>query len=195
MDRIAPGMTAFISKTVNISKTDAQAITERFTEVKYEKNELLLAEGQMNDDYLYLESGLMRAYLCDLDGNEITIDFFTPNNMVFDVTSFFQRVNSEINIQALTECKGQRISYEASNKLFHSVPAFRDFGRAILVQEFIAQKKRNIAMINQSAEARYENLIQHKPEIFVHSPLKYIASFLGVTDSTLSRIRAKKAIS
>lgn len=182
----------FIKQIIPLNINEAEEIANKFHFTKIEKNSLFLKEDEVSDDYFYLQKGLMRVFLYDLEGNEITMDIFTENNIVFEITSFFNRVKSESNVQALTDCIGYRISYEELNKLFHDKPTFRDFGRAILVKEFIASKKRNYAMINQTAEQRYQHLLTSRPEILKHVPLKFIASYLGVTDSTLSRIRKKK---
>ncbi|MDO5969764.1 Crp/Fnr family transcriptional regulator [Flavivirga aquimarina] len=181
----------FILSIVPIPLIEAQEIAQGFHPVRFKKGDFLLREKTISDDYLYLEKGLMRTFLFDLEGNEITIDFFLENNIVFEVTSFFNRVASEANIQAITDCIGFKISCEKLNMLFHQKPAFRDFGRAILVKEFMASKKRNYGMINKTAEQRYKELLATKPQILKHSPLKYIASYLGITDSTLSRLRRK----
>ena len=77
--------------------------------------------------------------------------------------------------------------------LFHSIYEFREFGRMILVKGFISFKQRTLSLINESAEQRYETLITARPEIFQRAPLKYIASYLGITDSSLSRIRRELA--
>lgn len=182
-------LTKFIQQTIPLSETAINEIVSSFHLINLKKGEFILKENQISNDYFFLQKGLMRTYLYDLEGNEITTDFFTENNIVFEVTSFFKRVPSETNIQAMSDCSGYRISYEELNTLFHNKPAFRDFGRAILVEEFIASKKRVYAMINQTAEKRYQNLLATKPEILKISPLKHIASYLGITDSTLSRIR------
>ena len=87
-----------------------------------DKKSLLLKENQVSDDYFYLQKGLMRVFLHDLEGNEITTDIFTENNIVFEITSFFNRVKSETNIQGITDCIDYRISYEELNKLFHHKP-------------------------------------------------------------------------
>ena len=168
---------------------EAEEIASTFHFQKINKGDFILRENQVSDDYFYLQKGLMRTFLYDLDGNEITTEIFIEDNIVFEITSFFNRVNSEVNIQAITDCMGYRISYKALNTLFHNKPAFRDFGRAILVKGFIASTKRNYAMINQTAEQRYQHLLDSKPMILKYTPLKYIASYIGVTDSTLSRIR------
>ncbi|MCF6279599.1 MAG: Crp/Fnr family transcriptional regulator [Flavobacteriaceae bacterium] len=182
-------LTKFIQKSIPLNKIDVEEIASSFRLKEFKKGDYFLKENQISNDYFYLYKGLMRTYLYDLNGNQITTDFFTENNIVFEVTSFFNRVHSETNIQTITDCTGYRISYEELNTLFHNKPTFRDFGRAILVKEFIASKKRVYAMINQTAEERYQNLLVSKPEILKNSPLKYIASYLGITDSTLSRIR------
>ncbi|TGV00611.1 Crp/Fnr family transcriptional regulator [Flavivirga rizhaonensis] len=181
----------FILDTVPVTRDQAKEIANSFHPIQIKKGDFLLRENNINNDYFYLEKGLMRTFLFNLKGNEITTDFFTENNIVFEVTSFFNRVNSEANIQAITDCFGYRISYDELNSLFHNKPAFRDFGRAILVKEFISSKKRNYGMINRTAEERYQNLLTSKSQILQHAPLKYIASYLGITDSTLSRLRRK----
>ena len=181
----------FILSVVKISKDDADQIANTFHPIEIEEKDYLLREHEVSDDYFYLESGLMRTFLYNLEGEEITIDFFTENNIVFEITSFFNRIRSEAYIQAITNCKGFRISYEELNTLFHDKPAFRDFGRAILVKEFMASQSRNYGMINRTAKERYQNLLRTEPQILHYAPLKYVASYLGVTDSTLSRLRKK----
>jgi len=181
----------FFLNVISIPRSEAVSIAKIFKPIQYKKGAFILRENEVNDDYVYLEEGLMRTFLLDLNGNEITTDFFTEDNVVFEVTSFFNRVRSEANIQAVTDCVGFKTSYKELNMLFHNKPAFRDLGRAILVKEFIASKKRNFGMINKTAEERYLHLLSTKPQILKYAPLKHIASYLGVTDSTLSRLRKK----
>lgn len=192
MDENRDLLIKFILGVVPISREDASEIAHSFRSMRLKKGELLVRENQISDDYLYLQQGLMRTFLYDLKGDEITTDFFTEDHVVFEVTSFFNRVRSEANIQAITDCFGFRISYKELNTLFHNKVAFRDFGRAILVKEFISSKKRNYGMINRTAEQRYQDLLLSRPKILQHAPLKYVASYLGITDSTLSRLRKKR---
>lgn len=181
----------FILSIVPIPLEDAEYISNYFHHFKIKKGDFILQKGNVSDDYIFLQEGLIRSYLHDLEGNEVTTDFFIENNVAFEITSFFNRTPSETNMEAVTDCVGYKINYSHLNELFHNKPAFREFGRSILVREFIATKKRNYSMINQTAEDRYKNLLFNKPQILKHAPLKQIASYLGITDSTLSRIRAK----
>ena len=135
----------------------------------------------------------MRAYTFDTDGNEVTTYFYPKNRVIFEAASFFQQALSTENIQALTNCKGYYATFEKLNMLFHSVPEFREFGRAMLVKEFVAYKQRTLALINKSAEERYADLIETNSEIFQYAQLRHIASYLGITDTSLSRIRREFA--
>lgn len=166
-----------------------QQIAEQFSYKAVEKGGFQLSAGKICDEYLFLETGFMRAFAYDTKGNEITTDFYGPGQMIFEVSSFFNRSRSKENIQALSDCEGWFISYEQLNNLFHSVPEFRDFGRSILVRGFSGLKGRMLSMITETAEERYAELLKTNPDIFKHAPLKNIASFLGITDTSLSRIR------
>ena len=163
-------------------------IIDCFEERRFSKNEFFLKEGKVCD-FLYLTEGFMRAYTFDLKGNEVTTNLFAANRRVYDQASFFLQTASEENIQAITDCLGYSITFEKMNNLFHSIPEFREYGRGMLVKELVSYKKRTLAMINKSAEQRYEDLIKDAEEIFQFVQLRHIASYLGITNSSLSRIR------
>jgi len=178
----------FFQKNSNMSSQAIINITNHFEDRKFFKNEFFLREGKVSD-LLYLADGLMRAYTFDLKGDEVTMNFFAKGRQVFDHASFFLQTPTEENIQAVTDCIGYSITFEKMNTIFHSIPEFREYGRGMLVKELVSYKKRTLAMINKSAEQRYEDLIKDDKEIFQSAQLKHIASYLGVTNSSLSRIR------
>jgi CRP-like cAMP-binding protein len=167
----------------------ASEIAEQFNHKIISKQQFHLMEGNYANEYLFLDSGFMRAFAHDTEGNEVTTNFYSGNQVVFEVSSFFNRTISKENIQALTDCEGWFITYDQLNTLFHSLPAFRDFGRSILVKGFAGLKTRMLSMITETAEERYARLLKTNPEIFQYAPLKHIASYLGITDTSLSRIR------
>jgi CRP-like cAMP-binding protein len=179
----------FIKNTISATPEMLEQITDQFEEVTIPKNSFFLKAGSYADHYMFLSSGFLRAYTLDQDGDEVTTGFYSSPSMVFEVYSFFNRRISKENILALTDSEGLAITYEKLNQLFHSLQAFREFGRAILVKGFTALKYRTLSMINETAEERYAGLIQSNPEVFQYAPLKDIASYLGITDTSLSRIR------
>ncbi|HKH60146.1 MAG TPA: Crp/Fnr family transcriptional regulator [Flavitalea sp.] len=179
----------FLTSSNLFSLSTAGQIANQFTGEKLNKHDFLLQEGKLANKYFFLENGFMRSFAYDLEGYDITTNFYSANQVVFEVSSFFERTPSRENIQCLTDCEGWYITYEQLNHLFHALPEFREFGRSILVKGFAALKNRMLSMITETAEQRYDRLIQSNPEIFQHAPLKHIASYLGITDTSLSRIR------
>ncbi|MCB2376254.1 Crp/Fnr family transcriptional regulator [Hymenobacter sp. BT635] len=180
----------FFQSTGLISAAQAAEIAAGFTRRTLARHELLLPAGQVSDEYLFLDQGLLRAFALDEDGNDVTTGFFSVGQVALEVASFFNRTPSQETLQALTDSAGWGISYAQLNGLFHARPEFREFGRSVLVRELTRLKTRLLALTTTSAAARYEALLHSSPEILQQVPLKHIASYLGVTDSSLSRIRA-----
>jgi CRP-like cAMP-binding protein len=183
----------FINRVTPISDEIADSIIRHFNPITYQKNDFILKKGQISNEFIFLETGYVRAFTYDIDGNEVSTNFYRPQSLVFEVASYFKRSPSNENIQALSQCTAWVGSYDQFQVLFHSIPEFREFGRANLVNGFIALKERTLAMINLTAEQRYQQLLDTRPDIFQHAPLKYIASYLGITDTSLSRIRKEFA--
>jgi CRP-like cAMP-binding protein len=190
-------LNSFIQSVFSMSPQKAEDIVSRFKEKELKKNELLLAEGKICTIYGFVESGFLRAYTHDIDGNDITTAFYKENQVVCELFSFFKKVPSRENIQAITDCQLLYITFDELQNVFHSMPEFREFGRTILVNAYAQLKQRMLAMIQETGEERYAYLLQTNPDIFQQAPLKNIATYLGITDTSLSRIRkefAKKSI-
>jgi len=172
---------------------EAAAITHYFVEKEFAKNEWLLKEGKVCNAYYFLADGFARSYTHDLQGNDVTTAFYSAKQIVCEIFSFFKQLPSKENIQALTACTTFYITFPDLQNVFHTMPLFREFGRAILVNAYADLKQRMLATLHETAEERYSKLILSKPDIFQHAPLKNIASYLGVTDTSLSRIRKEFA--
>lgn len=185
------GLKDYIIKNLPFPDRTLDDVVEYFEEITVSKNDFLLKEGKVNDRYFFLQSGFMRAYTHDVDGNEITTNFYKKDSVVFEVSSFYLRTPSTENIHALTDCRGYAISYTQLNLLLHTIPEFREYGVKMLAKEYVMYKKRALELINLSGEARYENLIANNKEVFQYAQLKQIASYLNITDTSLSRIRRK----
>lgn len=178
----------FFKKSQLLSQKAINIMAEEYEERHFVKDEFFLKQGKVSDSVFLIE-GLMRAYTFTPKGNEVTTNFFSQYQAVYDPASFFQQTPSMENIQAVTECLTYSISYDKVNKLFHTIPEFREFGRLMLLEELVSFKQRTLAVINRSAEERYVDLMKEHQDILQNAPLKHIASYLGITDSSLSRIR------
>ena len=93
----------FFRDTNLVGTEKAEEFADHFHEKLFAKNDFFLQEGRISDEYLYLENGCLRSFAYDTEGNDITTNFSTGNQVVFEISSFFNRTGSKENIQALTE--------------------------------------------------------------------------------------------
>lgn len=173
----------------SIKKEDYKVIGDSHSKEEFVKNEIILEEGKISNEYYLIEKGLFRSFVIDYKGNEITTDFFNANDILIEVASLFLRVPSKESIQALTDCEVWKIDFSAFQDLYKNIEGFTEWGRTWMTNQLFLAKHRAVNMHTQSASQRYLSLIEEKPQIIREVPLKYIASYLGVTDTSLSRIR------
>jgi len=108
---------------------------------------------------------------------------------VIESFSLFQKQPARENIQALTDAVIWKIDYAVFQGLLDRLEGLREWGRTWATRELFSLKQHSISVLTMEAKDRYLALIREKPEVIKDSPLKYIASYLGVTDTSLSRIR------
>lgn len=173
----------------NIKKEDYKNIMDVHTKVEFGKNEIILNEGKISNEYFLIKKGLFRSFVIDYKGNEITTDFFSPNDILIEVASLFLRIPSKETIQTLTDCEVYKINFNDFQKLYSTIEGFTEWGRTWMSQQLFIAKHRAVNMHTQSASQRYLELMNQNPQIIKEVPLKYIASYLGITDTSLSRIR------
>lgn len=164
-------------------------IFQAHEKVTFHKGDLILEEGKTANEYYILEKGLARSFVNDFNGNDVTTHFFVEQEIIIDVSSLFQRIPTQENIVCITDCECMKLDFEVFQELFHRIPNLREWGRAWMSQELFTSKQRSVEMFTLSATKRYVNLLEQKPQIVQYAPLKQIASYLGVTDTSLSRIR------
>ncbi|MEM6642414.1 MAG: Crp/Fnr family transcriptional regulator [Bacteroidota bacterium] len=177
-----------IFKPERFKKEELELIFNQFSERVFRKNEFLIEIGRTSSFYYFLEEGFLRSYTIDLDGNDITSKFFIPKDIVIDWHSYFLKKPSREPIQALTKGRCWKIKFSDFMKLFH-IEAFREVGRTRLVQNYFELKNHSISVVADHAKDRYLTLLDEKPELVQNVPLKHLATYLGITDTSLSRIR------
>ncbi len=156
-----------------------------------EKKELLLKQGQVSDCIYFIENGFIRSYY-DKDGKEITAWFMANNDFIISVASFFQRTASHENIEALQRSVLHYIHYEELQLLYNEYLEFNVIGRLLTTHYYILSEERLYNMRRQSAADRYSFLVEKYPAVLQNASLTQIASYLGITLETLSRVRSKK---
>jgi CRP-like cAMP-binding protein len=171
------------------SPEEQQQIVSAFRPVGFDRGAFLLTEGQTENRYWIMEQGWARSFVTDPGGRDISIQFFSAGDVVIDWSSFFLRQPTRENIQALSDCQTWQLDFDTFQILFHQIPAFREQGRARLVGSFFAHKRHHISVLADPAKDRYVEFLQSRPDVLNHVPLKHIATYLGITDTSLSRIR------
>ncbi|MEO0333151.1 MAG: Crp/Fnr family transcriptional regulator [Bacteroidota bacterium] len=182
-----------VFKNDRLTTEELETVVSRFTRITFQKSEYILQAGEIAQQYYFVESGFIRSYAVDIDGNDVTTGFYTQAQILIDWPSFFLKNATKEFYQALTNCVVWRLGFDEFQQLFHSIEAFREGGRSRLVGSYFALKRRSIAMITDPAKERYLQLMKESPELIHNVSLKHIATYLGITDTSLSRIRKEIA--
>ena len=177
-----------IFNEVNFKPDDFEMIMNQYKRIEINKNENLIEYESTANYYFFLETGFVRSYVIDLEGNDISTKFFCPTDIVIDWHSYFLKTKCREHFQAISNCVVWKISFDNFMKLF-AIEAFREVGRTRLVNNFFELKNHSVSIIADTAKERYLNLLKTKPDIIQNVPLKQIATYLGITDTSLSRIR------
>ena len=172
-----------------MKQEDLDLICKAHERIEFEKGDFFLEKGKMANEYFIIESGLVRAFTHGYKGNEITTDFIGDNEILIEVSSLFRRISSQENLQALTNGVAWKIDFELFQDIYHKSVGFSEWGRGWMAHQLFTLKKRHIDMVSVSASDRYLKLLKEKPHIIQQASLKHVASFLGITDTSLSRIR------
>lgn len=164
-------------------------ITETFSPFELKANEIVLNKDEVSTKTFFLEKGYVRSFILNEDNEEITTNIYVAPCFVNDFLSFFRQQPAKETYQTITECSFWETGLENVQHNFHNIPEFREFSRLLFVLNYYSIHDRLIEMASQKASTRYSNLMKKHPDIFQYVPLKVIASYLGIKDSSLSRIR------
>lgn len=170
-------------------ENDLQIIAQAQKKVELPKGSYIFKEGETANEYYLLEKGIVRAFVLDYNNNEITTELFTDNEIVIVPASLFQRQPSQETVQTITDCVLWKIDFQDFQNLFTSYPGFSEWGRLWFTFQLFSLKQKSLDIVTQTASNRYLKLLKDKPQLVQNTPLKHIASYLGITDTSLSRIR------
>jgi CRP-like cAMP-binding protein len=155
---------------------------------KFGKKEIILEKGKVENYLSYLIQGSIVQIIYH-EGNEICIGFTLENSFFSSYTSFLTRQPSQFRVMTLEDTVIERISYDNLQKAYNYSGEHQKNGRIIAEQLYIKATQRALSLITKTADQRYLELIEKHPDCLQRIPLKYIASYLGITPVSLSRIR------
>jgi CRP-like cAMP-binding protein len=181
----------YLKEKINISDAEFEIIKTSFMPKKLRKKQYLLQEGDIGKYYAFVEKGIMRMYALDNSGNENILQFAPEEWWVSDRDSIFNQTPSRFNIDAIEDSELLLITLSDFKDLGKKVPQYRELHDQLQLKNIIAQQKRIHSAISLTAEEKYGEFIKTYPQISSRVPQHMIASYLGLSPETLSRIRRK----
>ena len=178
-----------IAKHISISRPEVEIIKSSLNFKRIKKRQYLLQAGDICRTENFVATGLLRAYTSDEKNNEHTLMFGLEDWWISDLYSFLTETPSMINIEALENTEVICIEKAKLENLYKSIPKFERLMRILFQNAFVAQQQRILESISLSAEKKYSNFIKKYPSLEQRIPQTLIASYLGMTPETLSRIR------
>lgn len=179
------------NEAVTLSKEEQEIIQNHLTPKKLRKKQCLLQEGDVSKFVAFVEKGALRSYTINEKGGEHIIQFAVEGWLISDLSSFITGKPATYTIDALEDCELVLISRAANDALLKTMPKYETWLRLQITGAYIALQKRVIAIHSLSLEERYTALLEIYPHIIQRVPQHMIASFMGLTPETLSRVRKK----
>ncbi|SKD09836.1 cAMP-binding domain of CRP or a regulatory subunit of cAMP-dependent protein kinases [Chitinophaga ginsengisegetis] len=180
---------ALLSQLGPVSEELKSQISAKLQFAKFKRKQTILWQGNVCDNLFFVSKGLLRAYY-EKDNEEITSWFMMENDFIISVLSFFRRIKSYESIEALESCELIYITYDDLMELYANSLEFNIIGRKLTEHYYCKSEERLLAIRKQTALEKYEFLMQNYPDLTQRVPSKYIASYLGITQETFSRIKA-----
>ncbi|GLB52734.1 cyclic nucleotide-binding protein [Neptunitalea chrysea] len=180
-------------KRVPLTYEEEALIKSYLSVKKVRKRQFLLQEYDVCRSVIFVEHGLLRSFSVDANGSEHIAQFAAEGWYISDLFSFLTEEPATFNIEALENSELVTISKLAHEELLEKCPKYEIFSRILLTDAYVALQQRMNANISKSLDERYATFVANYPDITQRIPQHMIASYMGTTPETLSRIRRRMA--
>jgi CRP-like cAMP-binding protein len=187
-----PALIKQLNGKIDLSPEHADLVSRCFKPKFSKRNEILLQKGAIARHLYFVVKGCLRVFLTGDDGRESTRFLIFEGRMGTAFPSFILKQPSVASIQSLEPSELFTFSYDDRQTLLREVPGWETMDRIGLEQDYIASIQRIESFITMNSKARYNVLLQNNPEIIQRLPAKIVADYLGISQETLSRLKAKK---
>jgi len=184
-----------LSRYVALSAEEAQTVHSLFSGKTFRRRQYILQQGDVARYETFIVRGLTRTYEVDDKGQEHVVQFGLEDWWVGDLYSFLTGTPSNYNIDCLEDTEVMQITRPNLDLLYERVPRLEKHFRIMMQNAFIASTKRITSSLSKSAKERYDEFITTYPQIEQRVPNHQIASYLGITPQSLSRIRGRNVVS
>ena len=177
-----------IEKIIELTDEEFKFISDYFTYERYEKNEVVISEESQVKNVYFVLSGLLRLFYTDSSGKEHIISFAMEDWWITDYQAYFNQTEATFTIDALESTEVLTLSLYNREKLCADMHKIEHFFRKKSNNGYIALQRRILSLLNSNAKERYEKFIAQYPTLLQRLPKTLIASYLGVSRETLSRL-------
>lgn len=179
----------FITANGDFTPEDLQLMRSLSIVKKVRRKEFLLQEGEICRHKIFVAKGLLKSYCLKNDGTEHIMRFAPENSWTTDHISLKNQTPAQSNIEALENSEVVMWTRENMHELFNSIPAFKVYMSRLIENALKSSHDRILINLSYTSEEKYEDFIASFPDVFRRVPLHMVASYLGVSRETLSRIR------
>lgn len=180
----------YFERKVKMTDDDWLYFHAKLKKNTFPQKSLLLREGQVENHLSFIETGTVRFFVPGAEDDR-TFGFAFSDNFVSAYDSFLARTPSVYHMEMLTPGILWRLTYDDLQDVYTNTGIGNQIGRLACEELFLQKSKRELSLLNETATQRYLNLIEEQPMLFQQVPLKYIASYIGITPQALSRIRKR----
>ena len=178
-----------IQEHVSLSEEEWELCKNNFRPKRMLKRQFLLQEGDVCRELTFVEKGALYSHSVDSKGDRNVLRFAFDGWWMADLQSFFTDTPSTLNIEILEDSELLVLDRRNHEKLLKAIPAYERYHRIILQNAYIAAQQRLENALGRTAEEKYSRLLAHNPEFMHRVPLNLVASYLGMSPETLSRVR------
>lgn len=184
-------MISFFSGISNIPSTELSKLTDIFKPTQIKKNEYFIIAGEVPDRVGFNISGLFRYFYIDKNGKEYTKYFEMENDLLISYSASLLKENSRFYIEALEDSEILVSQYKMFSDLINTNPCWEKVARKLIEFQYIKKEKREYQFLFDDAETRYDQFLKDYPGLIDLVKHYHIASYLGISPVSLSRIRKK----
>ncbi|QDH79751.1 Crp/Fnr family transcriptional regulator [Echinicola soli] len=182
-----------IEEIVKLTDGEFKVVLEHFRQRTFKKHQIVLHQGdEARYDYFVME-GLMKVSRLDEDGKEHILQFGMENWWITDAEAFHRRAQSTLTVDCLEDTRTMSLTLEDKEKLCREIPKMQTFFLKKTINGYIALQKRILCFLSSNAKDRYHNLLSIYPGLIQRIPKAMVASYLGVSRETLSRLTKAEA--
>lgn len=183
-------ISAILDKICKLPEESKERLTSIITQVEHPKGHHLFRANRVERSIFFVRKGIFRAYT-ESFGDEITFWFGKEGDLAISMRSYVNKQSGYEDIELLEDCTLYQLSIDDLHKLFADDIHIANWGRILIERELLKTEERLITKLLKSATDRYAELLENSPELLQRIQLSYIASYLGITQVSLSRIRAR----